>query len=193
MKIYLKYDMPVVCKKVLEEQLNKLEITYTLTGFGEVEINETETSEKYSQLKSSLSQYGIDIVESQKSILVQKIKDTITEMIYLDDKIQNSKFSVYLSERLNYSFGYLSNVFSEVTFTSIENFIILQKTERAKQMISTNQLSFTEIAWQLNYSSAAHFSTQFKNATGLTPSAFQRIINKRRINTNQPEYSSENN
>ena len=192
MKIYLKYDMPVVCKKVLEEQLNKLEITYTLTGFGEVEINETETSEKYIQLKSSLSHYGIDIVESQKSILVQKIKDTIIEMIYMDDKIQNSKFSVYLSEKLNYSFGYLSNVFSEVTFTSIENFIILQKTERAKQMISTNQLSFTEIAWQLNYSSAAHFSTQFKNATGLTPTAFQRIINKRRINTNQPEPITEN-
>ena len=192
MKIYLKYDMPVVCKKVLEEKLNKLEITYTLTGFGEVEINETETSEKYCQLKSSLNHYGIDIVESQKSILVQKIKDTIIEMVYMDDKIQNSKFSVYLSEKLNYSFGYLSNVFSEVTFTSIENFIILQKTERAKQMISTNQLSFTEIAWQLNYSSAAHFSTQFKNATGLTPTAFQRIINKRRINTNQPEPITEN-
>ena len=178
--------MPTVYRKVLEEQLTQLEIAYSLIGFSEVEIKETELSEKFQQLKSSLNHFGIDIIESQKSILVQKIKDAIIEMVNLDDKIQSSKVSVYLSDKLNYSFGYLSNVFSEVTFTSIENFIIIQKTERAKQMITTNQLSFTEIAWQLNYSSAAHFSTQFKNVTGLTPSTFQRIINKRRNIVNEP-------
>ncbi len=186
MKIYLKYDMPTVCRKVLEEQLNQFEISYSLIAYGEVELNGTVSNDMFKQLQACLKSFGIDIVESQKSILVQKIKDAIIEMVNLDDKIQSSKVSVYLSDKLNYSFGYLSNVFSEVTFTSIENFIIIQKTERAKQMITTNQLSFTEIAWQLNYSSAAHFSTQFKNVTGLTPSTFQRIINKRRNIVSEP-------
>jgi AraC-like DNA-binding protein len=81
---------------------------------------------------------------------------------------------------LNYNYSYISNVFSEVTYTSIENFIILQKIELAKQLIIANELTLTEIAYNLNYSSVAHLSTQFKNTTGITPSAFQRIVSKRK-------------
>ncbi|MNE76645.1 DNA-binding transcriptional regulator AraC [compost metagenome] len=99
----------------------------------------------------------------------------------MDDN-NNYKSSVFLAEKLNHSYGYLSNVFSEVTYSSIENFIILQKIERAKQLIIINEMSLTEIAFLLNYSSVAHLSTQFKNTTGITPSAFQRIIKKRREN-----------
>jgi len=114
--------------------------------------------------------------------LVQKIKDTITEMVNSEEPL-TVKSSVYLTEKLNHSYGYLSNLFSEVTYTSIENFIIIQKIELAKNLIINNQLTLTEIAFKLNYSSVAHLSTQFKNITGITPSAFQRIIAKRRLNT----------
>ena len=113
--------------------------------------------------------------------MVQKIKDAIIELVYMDDN-NNFKSSVFLAEKLNHSYGYLSNVFSEVTYSSIENFIILQKIERAKQLMLVNEMSLTEIAFLLNYSSVAHLSTQFKNTTGITPSAFQRIIKKRREN-----------
>ncbi len=180
MKLHIKYDTPTVCKKILQEQLDKLDLTYTLIGMGEVEIKEVISSEKLQELSKSLNHYGVEIVESNKSILVQKIKDAITEMVYIEEKLPTSTMSAHLAEKLNHSYGYLANLFSDVTYTSIENFIILQKIERAKQLITTNDLTFTEIAWKLNYSSVAHFSTQFKNATGLTPSAFQRIINKRR-------------
>jgi AraC-like DNA-binding protein len=100
-------------------------------------------------------------------------------MVNRVDRLPTSN-SAYLSEKLKQRYGYLSLVFSEVTFTSIENFILLQKAERAKQLISTNEFTFTEIAYMLNYSSVAYFSNQFKSITGITPSAFQRIINKRR-------------
>ena len=180
MKLYIKYDINAACKKILQEQLDSLNLNYSIIGFGEVEIKETLQGDKLKQLSSGLGNYGIEIVESHKSILVQKIKDAIIEMVYMDEKLPSSKISSYLADKLGHSYGYISNLFSDVTYTSIGNFIILQKTERAKQLITTNELTFTEIAWKLNYSSVAHFSNQFKSATGITPTAFQRIINRRR-------------
>jgi AraC-like DNA-binding protein len=180
MKLYLKCDMNIAYKKILQEQLDKFQLNYNIMGFGDVEINDDLPNDKLKQLNNCLNTYGIEIVESHKSILVQKIKDVIVEMVYMDDKLPISKISSYLADKLNYRYGYISNLFSEVTYTTIENFIILQKTERAKQLIITNELTITEIAWKLSYSSLAHFSNQFKGTTGLTPTAFQRIINKRR-------------
>ena len=115
--------------------------------------------------------------------MVQKIKDAIVEMVF-SEKGVNVKASVYLAEKLNHSYGYMSSLFSEVTYTSIENFIILQKIERAKQLIINDKMTLTEIAYKLNYSSVAHLSTQFKNTTGITPSQFQKIIQKRREKAN---------
>lgn len=180
MNLYLKYDIPVTCKKVLKDQLEKLQVNYSFISLWEVEISDTLSSSAMSDMSRYFSNYGIEIVESHKSILVQKIKDAIIEMIYMEDKLPVSKTSAYLAEKLNHRYGYISNLFSEVTYTSIENFIILQKIERAKELLITNELTITEIAWKLNYSSVAHLSNQFKNVTGLTPSVFQRIFNKRR-------------
>ena len=98
----------------------------------------------------------------------------------LSEEVIMVKSSVFLAEKLNHSYGYISNLFSEITYTSIENFIIIQKIEFAKQLLTINELNLTEIAFKLNYSSVAHLSTQFKNTTGITPSAFQRIITKRK-------------
>lgn len=184
MKIYLKYDMMNVCRTILQEQLEKLGLAYSLEGIGELEIKEPGTDEQVKQLMDALSKYGIEAVETQKSIIVQKIKDVITEMVFMEDELPALKISSYLAEKLNLRYTYLASLFSAITYTSIENFIILQKIERAKQLIITDELTFTEIAWKLNYSSVAHFSTQFKNATGLTPTAFQRIIQKRRDKQN---------
>jgi YesN/AraC family two-component response regulator len=112
--------------------------------------------------------------------LIQQIKDAIVEIIYQKDKFPSTTISQYLSEKLNFRYGYLTNIFSEHTYTSIENFIIIQKIERAKKLILDEELSLTEISYELNYSSVAYLSTQFKKVTGLTPSMFKRIVDKRR-------------
>ncbi|WPR70248.1 AraC family transcriptional regulator [Flavobacterium sp. NG2] len=180
MKVFIKFDFNSICNKVLEENLEKSGIKYKILGFGEVEFLEKVDNEKLNSFTNSLENYGIEIVENQKSILIQKIKDTIVDMVFNEETNVSVKSSVYLAEKLGHSYGYLSNIFSEVTYTSIENFIILQKIEYTKQLIISNQLSLTEIAFKLNYSSVAHLSSQFKNTTGITPSAFQRIIKQRR-------------
>ena len=181
MKLYLKIDSSVALKQIIQEQLDKLHIVYKYVGLGEIEIEDTISSAGLGEIATAFSQYGIGFIENQKSILVQKIKDTIIEMVYSEEKLPTSN-SAYISERLKQRYSYLSSVFTEVTYTSIENFILLQKTERAKQLIITNELTFSEIAFMLNYSSAAFFSNQFKGVTGITPTAFLRIVNARRKN-----------
>ena len=129
MKLFLKFDFNTVSKKILESKFNELNLEYKILGFGEVELLKKLTSEEYLALNVSLNDYGIEIVESQKGILVQKIKDTIIDMVFNEDINVNVKSSVYLSEKLGHSYGYLSNLFSEITYSSIENFMIIQKIE----------------------------------------------------------------
>ncbi|MBW1656466.1 helix-turn-helix domain-containing protein [Flavobacterium quisquiliarum] len=181
MKLFIKFDINTICSLYLRQNLEENNVNFTTLGFGEIEIDDNMDAEALENLKRNLAPHGFEVVENQKSVLVQKIKDAIIELVFMDDS-NNYKSSVFLAEKLNHSYGYLSNVFSEVTYSSIENFIILQKIERAKQLIIINEMSLTEIAFLLNYSSVAHLSTQFKNTTGITPSAFQRIIKKRREN-----------
>lgn len=179
MKAFIKFDINVLTKKLLENLLTPFGVKFRIIGFGEIEFLEKVSQEKIEEMTLILNQYGIEIIENQKSILVQKIKDTITEMVSSEDPL-NVKSSAYLADKLDHSYGYLSNLFSEITYTSIENYIIIQKIELAKNLIINNQMTLTEIAYKLNYSSVAHLSTQFKNITGITPSAFQRIVKKRR-------------
>ena len=178
MKLFLKYDFNTIAKLHLSNVLEKNQIPYQTIGFSEIEISAAIDDKKMEILNQTLAENGIEIVENQKSIFVQKIKTAIYDMVHQPDTIQ-VKSSVYLAEKLNHSYSYISNLFSELTYTSIENFIILQKIELAKQLIIEDDLNLTEIAYKLNYSSVAHLSTQFKNTTGITPSAFQRIISKR--------------
>ncbi|MEC5166394.1 AraC-like DNA-binding protein [Flavobacterium sp. PL11] len=184
MKIYLKFDYALLTKKIVQEKLSELGCKYNIIGFGEFNFLEKLPAEKIKEITDVFRGYGIEIVENQKSVLVQKIKDVIVEMVHSDTPLI-VKSSVYIAEKLNLSYAYLSNVFSEVTYTSIENFIIIQKIELAKQLMINTPLNLTEISIQLNYSSVAHLSTQFKHMTGMTPSAFQKIINKRRELSNK--------
>lgn len=179
MKVYLKFDYVQLTKKIVQDRLTELGYKFNIVGFGEFNFLEKVPNSKMDELTSIFKEYGIDIVENQKSVLVQKIKDAIIEMVHSEKPLQ-VKSSVYIADKLNLSYAYLSNVFSEVTYTSIENFIIIQKIELAKQLMINTPMNLTEISIQLNYSSVAHLSTQFKHTTGMTPSAFQKIIQKRR-------------
>jgi AraC-like DNA-binding protein len=179
MKAFLKFDYNQLTKKLLEDKLSNFGLKYNIIGFGEIEFLESVPDDKIDLLRNELGQYGITIIENQKSVLVQKIKDVIHEMVYAEEA-PNVKVSAYLVDKLNHSYSYLANLFSDITFTSIENYVIIQKIEFAKQLIVNNKLTLTEIAFRLNYSSVSHLSTQFKNTTGITPSSFQRIITKRR-------------
>lgn len=182
MKLYLKFDPSIIFRSVLEEQFKKHDLEYIITGMGEVEFKKDLSADTINELSSTLDKYGIFILNDHKIELVQRIKDAITEIIQTDNSEKNCKFSIYLSEKLNYSYTYLSNLFSEVTYTSIENFLILKKIDYAKSLIIENKLTLSEIAYKLNYSSVGHLSNQFKKTTGLTPRVFQDIIKRRKNN-----------
>ncbi|MFD1062009.1 helix-turn-helix domain-containing protein [Winogradskyella litorisediminis] len=179
MKVFMRFNFTTVCEAVLKEKLDALSVPYEIINFGEVDFKEPLTIQKKEEFLSSLAPYEIEIVEDEKCILVQKIKDVIKEMVYDTDEAINVKTSVYIADKVGQSYGYLSNLFSEVTYTSIEHYIILTKIEYTKHLIISEDMSLTEIAYKLDYSSVAHLSTQFKNTTGITPSAFQRIIKRR--------------
>ncbi len=179
MKLQIKYDINIACKVILQEQLEKIGIPFTISGMGEIDIDDNASPSLLIELSNSIKKYGIEIINNPKNAFVQRVKDTIVEIVYQENTQQTLKVSVFLAEKLNFSYGYISTVFSEVTHTSIENFIIIHKIERAKTLLVEKNLTLTEIAWILNYSSVAHLSNQFKKTTGLTPTAFLRIIKKR--------------
>lgn len=178
-KIFVKFDLNFICRKILKEQLDGLDLDYSVSGRGEVIFNEPLTEEQRLLLQNSFAEWGMELVDNGKSELVQRIKETINSMLEGEDA-RRYKLSTFLSEKLNYSYAHLSNVFSESTYSSIENFLILKKIDHAKYLLLNEELTLTEIAHKLNYSSVAHLSSQFKKTTGLTPSSFQRLIAKRR-------------
>ncbi|MFO7526172.1 MAG: AraC family transcriptional regulator [Ignavibacteriaceae bacterium] len=179
MILNIKYDINLACKVILQEHLDKFGIPYEITGMGEFRIIGTPTPEQYEKLEEAISKYGIEIINNPKTALVQRIKEIIIEMVYMNEKLPDSRISAYISKKMNLSYSYLSKVFTEVTFTSIENYMILQRIERVKQLIIEDNLTFTEVAWKMNYSSVAHLSNQFKKTTGLTPTLFQKLIERR--------------
>lgn len=168
------------CKMIVKSILHKMHLHVTTLELGEVELAEDElTAQQYAELKKALLSYGFELLEDKKSMLIEKIKNIIIEMIHYSDEPPLLNFSSYLSEKLNYDYNYLSNLFSEVKGSTIENYIISHKIERAKELLIYNELTLTEIAEKLHYSSVAHLSNQFKKVTGLTPSFFKKMKHKR--------------
>ncbi len=181
MKLQIKYNINTACKVILQEQLDHLGISYQINGLGEVELKNELSDEQYRELEQSIDRYGIQIMDhpNPRMAIAQKIKEVVNERIYSEDKLPYSKISDCITQKLKLSYSYLSKIFSDVTHSSIENYIILQRIERVKQMIIEEKLTLSEVAWKLNYSSLAHLSNQFKKTTGLSPSVFQKIIERR--------------
>ncbi|MFS4446536.1 helix-turn-helix domain-containing protein [Maribacter sp. 2307UL18-2] len=179
MKIYLRYDFKITHETLVREQLEKLQIPHKITAMGEVDIADNLSKEKKEALILAFHKYGITILDDQKTALVERIKYVIDEMLK-DEDARSTKVSSYLSDKLNYTYSHLSTIFSESTYTSIENYVILRKVDYAKELMCDTDLTLTEIAYRLNYSSVAHLSGQFKKTTGLTPSTFQRIMKRKK-------------
>ena len=180
MKLYIKYVVSNRCKMAVKEELKKLGLHFIVVDLGEVEIMETISIEQREKLKLSLIDSGLELMDDKRAVLIEKIKNTIIEMIHHSDEMIKTNFSDYLSEKLNHDYTYLANLFSEVQGTTIEHFIINHKIERIKELIIYDELNITEIAWKMNYSSVAHLSNQFKKVTGLSPSHFKQLKDKRR-------------
>lgn len=158
-----------------------MNLHYTVVELGEVEIAEELSATQRQELKTALLKYGLEVLEDKKSMLIEKIKNIVVEMIHYSDEPPVLNFSAYLSEKLHYDYNYLSNLFSEVKGSTIEHFIISHKIERAKELLMYNELTVTEIAQKLHYSNVARLSNQFKKVTGLTPTFFKAMKHKRLI------------
>jgi len=165
---------------VVKEELTKLGFHFTSVELGEAEVIEDLSAEQHQQVKAALLKSGLELMDDKKSILIQKIKNVIIDLVHHSDEPLTINFSNYLSRKLNYDYTYLANLFSEVQGTTIEKFLIAHKIERVKELLVYNELSLTEIAYRMHYSSVAHLSAQFKKVTGLTPSHFKQLKNKRR-------------
>jgi len=170
------------CKMYVKEELKKLGLHKVVVDLGVVEVLEDITAEQRQQLKANLLKAGLELLDDQKSILVDKIKNVIIEMVHYTDELPRVNYSDYISEKLDYDYTYLANIFSEVKGITIQQFIIIHKIERVKELLLYDELNITEISYKLDYSSAAHLSNQFKKITGLTPTFYKQLKNKRKQN-----------
>jgi len=166
----------------VKEELEKLNLNYISVDLGVVEVQDNITDEQIEMFANRLMKGGLELLDDKKNILVEKIKNVIIEMIHFSDELPKVNDSDYISEKLNYDYTYLSNTFSDVKGMTIQKYIIMNKIERVKELLLYDELSLTEIAWKLNYSSVAHLSNQFKKITGLTPTYFKELKHKRERN-----------
>jgi AraC-like DNA-binding protein len=180
MKIYIKNMVCIRCKMVVKSELEKFGLNYTTIELGEADIKEDISTEQLESLRIALKKSGLELMDDVRSILVEKIKTIIIELVHYTDEQIKLNLSVYLSEKLNHNYPYLANLFSEVKGTTIENFYLSHKIEKVKELLVYDELNLTEIAFKLHYSSVAHLSNQFKKMTGLTPSHFKKLKHKRR-------------
>ena len=181
MKLFIKNMVSIRCKMIVKKELEDLGLNYTVVELGEVDIVDDIQGKKLEDLKAALLTSGLELMDDHKAILIEKIKNTIVEMVHYADDLPKTNFSTYISKKLNYEYNYLSNLFSEVKGITIEHYIIAHKIELAKELLIYNELSLTEIAHKLHYSSVAHLSNQFKKVTGLTPTFFKKMKHKRHI------------
>lgn len=176
MKFFIKY-MQHSLQTTVQGELKKLGFRQFQISLGEVEMQEDMSDRQFGKLKKSLAKFKLEVVDDRKTILVEKIKNVVADMICNSEgsDIQKAKFSTYLSEKLNYDYSYLANLFSEIEGDTIAHYVMIHKIERVKELLMYDELSLTEIAYQLHYSSVSYLSSQFKRVTGLTPSHYKSL------------------
>lgn len=168
------------CKLIVKAALDALGLQYGIVDLGEVDVKDIVNDDVRNQLKIALAKSGLELMDDKKAVLIERIKNVIVEMVHYSDDFPTIKNSDYISEKLHHDYTYLANLFSEATGITIEHYIIAHKIERVKELLLYDELNLTEISYKLNYSSVAHLSNQFKKVTGLTPSYFKKIKDKRR-------------
>lgn len=168
------------CQMVVKAELEKLDLKYTQVRIGEVDLVGDVKPEQLEQLNVGLKKAGLGLMDDKKSILVEKTRSAIIELVHYSEDQIKVNLSDFLSEKLNYNYTYLANLFSEVKGITIEKFYLTHKIERVKELIVYDELNLSEIAYRMNYSSVAHLSNQFKKFTGLTPTHFKMLKAKRR-------------
>lgn len=182
MKLYIKYMVSLRCKILVIRELEKLGLDHAMVELGMVELRTSISDEKRALIKANLLKSGLELLDDKKSILVDRIKNVIIEMVHYSDELPQTNYSDYISEKLGYDYTYLANTFSEVKGITIQQFIIIHKVEKVKELILYDELNLSEISYKLHYSSAAHMSNQFKKITGFTPSYYRKIKEKRKSN-----------
>lgn len=167
---------------IVRDELLKLGLKYVTLDLGVVETIEEITEKQRQQLHKGLLHFGLELLDDKKAVLIERIKNVIIEMIHYSEDLPKVNYSDYISEKLNYDYTYLSNIFSEVKGITIQQYIIHNKVERVKELLLYDELNLTEISYRLHYSSVAHLSNQFKKVTGLSPSFFKQLKQKRNGN-----------
>ncbi len=180
MKLYIKHMVSNRCKIMVKEELSKLGLHFIIVELGVVDVMEDITQEQRIQINNALNKSGLELMDDKRAVLIERIKNTIIEMVHHSDEIPKTNFSDYLSSKLNYNYTYLANLFSEIQGITIEKYIISHKIERIKELIIYDELNLTEIAWKMHYSSVAHLSNQFKKITGFSPAHFKKLKDTRR-------------
>ena len=180
MKLYIKNMVCIRCKMVVKAELEKLGLEYTSVDLGEANLTDRISEEQKKKLDLSLRLSGLELLDDKKSMLVEKIKIIIIELVHYRDDQLKVNLSDFLSEKLNYDYTYLANLFSETQGTTIEKYLINHKIERVKELLVYDELNLKEIAFKIHYSSVAHLSSQFKRITGLTPSQFKQLKHRQR-------------
>ncbi|MCW1148560.1 MULTISPECIES: helix-turn-helix domain-containing protein [Flavobacterium] len=175
MKIHIKYMVSLRCKMAVKEELDKLKLKHTSIELGEVNLKKDITGDDREFLRKGLIKKGLELIDDKKSLLIEKTKTIIIELIHYSEENPKINYSDYISEKLDYNYNHLSSLFSEVTGTTIVNYIIINKIERVKELLLYDELTLTEISLLMEYSSVAHLSHQFKKITGLTPTYFKKI------------------
>jgi AraC-like DNA-binding protein len=169
------------CIKVVKDELENLSLHPESVQLGEVVLKEEEKSIDKGKIKAALSQYGFELLDDKKSYIIEKIKNIIIELIHYNDGThENYNYSYLIAEKIGMDYTYLSALFSAIEGITIEKFIILQRIERVKELLVYDELTLSEIAWKMGYSSVQHLSNQFKKITGLTPTHFKEIKENKR-------------
>lgn len=182
MKLYIKYMVSLRCKMVVQDALDSLGIKHSVVELGLVETVDELTDEQRISFAEKLVKSGLLLLDDKKSILIEKIKNVIIEMVHYADELPKQNYSDYISQKLGYDYTYLANTFSEVKGITIQQFIIFHKIEKVKELLLYDELNLSEISYKLHYSSVAHLSNQFKKITGLTPSYYKQLGQKRKQN-----------
>jgi AraC family transcriptional regulator len=175
MILYIKDMVCIRCKMAVKAVLEELSINYLKVELGWAELAAPISAEQRIKVNEALKGYALELMVNRKMIIVERIKTMIIEKLHAPDDETLVKFSVFLSESLDYDYTYLANIFSEIEGTTIERFYISKRIERVKELMIYEALSIKEISYQLNYSSVSHLCLQFKKVTGHTPSAFKKL------------------